>query len=44
VGGLVDEVDGVAGGVGLDPGLGEATDPITGPVDETLQDTLPGVP
>jgi hypothetical protein len=44
VGGVVDEVDGAAGGLGLDPGLGEATDPITAAVDETLQDTLPGVP
>jgi hypothetical protein len=44
VGGLVDAVDGAAGGLGLDPGLGDATDPITSPVDETLQDTLPGMP
>jgi hypothetical protein len=42
VGGAVGQIDDAAGGLGLDPGLGEITDPITGPVDETLQDPLPG--
>jgi hypothetical protein len=40
---VVDEVDGVAGGLGLDPSLGDTTEPITEPVDQALQDTLPGV-
>jgi hypothetical protein len=43
VGSVVDEVDGVAGGLGLDPSLGDTTEPITEPVDQALQDTLPGV-
>jgi hypothetical protein len=43
IGGVVDDVDETAGGLGVDPGLGEATDPITGPVDQALNDNLPGV-
>jgi hypothetical protein len=43
IGGVVDAVDETAAGLGVDPGLGEATDPITGPVDQALDDNLPGV-
>jgi hypothetical protein len=43
IGGVVDDVDETAGGLGIDPGLGEATDPITGPVDQALDENLPGV-
>jgi hypothetical protein len=43
VGGLVDDVDETAGGLGVDLGLGEATDPITAPVDQAVEDNLPRV-
>jgi hypothetical protein len=42
VGGLVDQIDETTGGAGLDLGLGETTDPITGPIDQTLEENLPG--
>jgi RNA polymerase sigma factor (sigma-70 family) len=41
-GGVVDDVDqAVQGATGIDPGLGEATDPVTGPVDDVLGGDLP---
>jgi len=48
VGGVVDEVDDAAGGLGLGDaadglGLGDATDPITGPIDDTVNDVVNGV-
>jgi len=43
IGGLVDDVDQTAGNLGIDLDLGQATKPITDPIDQTLQETVPGV-
>ena len=45
IAGAIDEIDEAVGGTaGIDPGLGEVTEPVTEPLDEVLAATVPDAP